>query len=259
MNHFIVSDFHACDKGPRDRFNFGDRPERFAHFLDFVSDHCGRLIVAGDLLDLWQCNFSRAAKANMPLLDKLAALGATYVVGNHDVDLLHFVGKHFLNHPIFDNLTTPFVLNDGKIRVKICHGHEADEYCASEQPGIGRMTAIITGLLEDKNGGPMKGKFSVEELSVGVLEKLVGWHERIWHRPQRDLALIDGLHTFIDKGECDYVVGGHTHTPGRKGDWYFNSGCWCLRTDSFVWINEDGVSVWDWDGRRPVPNNIILG
>ena len=77
-------------------------------------------------------------------------------------------------------------------------------------------------------------------------------------RPQRDLALIDGLKQFVDNGECDIVVGGHTHTPGRKGDWYFNSGCWCLRTNSFVWIGDGKVSVWDWDG-GPMANNIVLG
>ena len=258
MQTFVVSDFHLCDAGPRDRFNYGDRPAKFNRFLDFVGDQGGRLIIAGDLFDLWQCSFSRAFEANLPLLDRLAAMGAVYVLGNHDCDLLQFVGKHFLNHPIFDNMTVPFVLNDGKIKVKICHGHEADAYCASEMPGIGRMTAILTGLLEDKNGGPMKGKFSVEELSVGVLEKLVSWHERIWHRPQRDLALIDGLKQYVDKGECDFVVGGHTHTPGRKGDWYFNSGCWCLRTNSFVWIGDGKVSVWDWDC-GPMANNIVLG
>jgi len=261
MQTYIVSDFHLCGgkSDPRDRFNYGDRPEQFSKFLDYVGDHCGRLVIAGDLFDLWQCNFSLAFEANLPLLDRLAAMGATYVLGNHDVDLLRFVGKHFLGHPIFDHMVTPFVLNDNDFKIRICHGHEADAYCSSLQPGIGRMTAILTGLLEDRNGGPMKGKFSVEELSVGVLEKLVSWHERIWHRPQRDMLLIDGLKQYVDQGECDIVVAGHTHTPGRKGGWYFNSGCWCLRTNSFVLIADGQVACYDWDGTQPVLNTTLLG
>ncbi len=255
---YIVSDLHACDGGPRDRFNYGDRPAQFSKFLDYVSDRCGRLVIAGDLLDLWQCNFSRAIEFNRPLLDRLAKLGAVYVVGNHDVDLLHFVGGDFLNHPLFANMTMPLVVGDGKVRVKVCHGHESDAYCSQENPGIGRMTAILTGLLEDRNYGPMKGKFSVEELSVGVLEKLVRWHEKLWHKPQRDVALIDGLKKFVDSGECDIVVAGHTHTPGRKGDWYFNSGCWCLRSNNFVLIEDGKVACYDWDGTKPVLNNTVL-
>jgi UDP-2,3-diacylglucosamine pyrophosphatase LpxH len=258
MNTFVISDFHMCDGGPRDRFAYGNRPKQLDAFLNFVEAQGGKLVVAGDLFDLWQCNFSKSVMHYMDLLDRLNEMEATYIVGNHDVDLQHFVGTHFLAHPLFDRMTGPYVLNDGKHRVKICHGHEADDYCADDMPGIGRITAILTALLEDRNGGPMRGKWSVEELSVGVLEKLVSWHERLWHKPQRDKTLIDGLKRYVDNGECDIVIGGHTHTPGRKGDWYFNSGCWCLRTNSFAWINDGKVSVWDWDF-GPTPNNIVLG
>ena len=162
MNHFVVSDLHLCDGGPRDRFAWNDRPKQFDRFLNFVEQQDGRLIIAGDLFDLWQCNFSRSVKHYGPLLDRLAAMHAIYVVGNHDIDLLHFTGTHFLNHPLFDTLCGPFVLNNGRRRIKIMHGHEADKYCSNEMPDFSRILATITGLLEDKNGGPMKGRSSIE-------------------------------------------------------------------------------------------------
>ena len=258
MQTFIVSDLHLCDGGPRDRFAYGDRPQQFGRFLDFIGDQAGRLIIAGDLFDLWQCNLSRCIEHYLPLLDRLAAMGAVYILGNHDVDLLHFVGKHFLNHPLFDSMTTPFVLNNGKLRVKIVHGHEADPYCADEMPGTSRILTTITGILEDRNGGPMRGKRSVEDLWVGTLEKMVSFHARFWGKKPRDVQLIDGLKQYVDKGECDVVIGGHTHTPGHKGEWYHNSGSWCAAKNSFAWIGDGVVQVWDWDC-GPMLNNTVLG
>jgi len=258
MNHFVVSDLHLCDGGPRDRFAWNDRPQQFDRFLDFVEQQHGRLIIAGDLFDLWQCNFSRSVEHYGPLLDRLAAMQAIYVVGNHDIDLLHFIGAHFLNHPLFDTLCGPFVLNDGRRRIKIMHGHEADKYCSNEMPDFSRILATITGLLEDKNGGPMKGRSSIEDLFVGSLEKMVAFHEWLWGKKPRDQELIAGLKQPVDNGECNIVIGGHTHTPGRQGEWYYNSGSWCTQVNSFVNITGDSVRVYDWD-HGPIPNNVVLG
>ena len=258
MNTFIVSDLHLCDGGPRDRFAYGDRPEHFHSFLNFVEAQRGKLVIAGDLFDLWQCNLSKSVMHYMDLLDCLNEMEAVYIVGNHDVDLLHFVGTDFLNHPFFRRMSGPVVLNDGNLRVKIVHGHEADPYCADDMPGTSRILTTITGLLEDRNGGPMRGKWSVEELWVGTLEKMVSFHARFWGKKPRDVELIDGLKQYVDNGECDIVVGGHTHTPGRKGEWYRNSGSWCSRTNSFAYIGDGMVQVFDWDC-GPVLNTIVLG
>lgn len=258
MHVFVVSDLHLCDGGPRDRFAYGDRPKQFNNFLNFVESEGGRLIIAGDLFDLWQCNFSKSILHYEDLLARLDRMRAVYILGNHDVDLLHFVGADFLNRPFFDRMRGPITLDDGKLKVRICHGHESDKYCAADMPGLGRITAIITALLEDRNGGPMKGKYTVEELSIGVLEKLVGWHERIWHKPPRDGQLINGLKSYVDSGECNIVVGGHTHTPGSRGDWYRNSGSWCCRANTFVYIDDDSARVFTWDNNRPILNTTQL-
>ena len=258
MQTFIVSDLHLCDGGPARPLRLWRPAPAFRPLPRFRGGQAGRLIIAGDLFDLWQCNLSRCIEHYHALLDRLTTMGAVYILGNHDVDLLHFVGTDFLNHPLLRRMTTPFVLNDGKLRVKIVHGHEADPYCADEMPGTSRILTTITGILEDRNGGPMRGKWSVEDLWVGTLEKMVSFHARFWGKKPRDVELIDGLKQYVDKGECDVVIGGHTHTPGHKGEWYRNSGSWCSAKNSFAWIGDGVVQVLDWDC-GPMLNNIVLG
>ena len=57
----------------------------------------------------------------------------------------------------------------------------------------------------------------------------------------------------------DVLIAGHTHQPGRIGNWYFNSGTWARKTNSFVEIDPNGyAAVFDWVDGRPVPNNTVL-
>ena len=57
----------------------------------------------------------------------------------------------------------------------------------------------------------------------------------------------------------DVLIAGHTHQPGRIEDWYFNSGTWARKTNSFVQISPNGdAAVFDWVDGRPVPNNTVL-
>ena len=84
MNTFAISDLHLCDRGPRDNFSFNGREGRFNRFLDFVERSKGRLLILGDLFDWWQVPMGETILAYLPLLDRLAALGAEWVVGNHD-------------------------------------------------------------------------------------------------------------------------------------------------------------------------------
>jgi len=57
----------------------------------------------------------------------------------------------------------------------------------------------------------------------------------------------------------DVAVVGHTHQPGHIEDWYFNSGTWARKTNSFVQISASGEpSVFDWVDGHPVPNDTVL-
>ena len=59
-----------------------------------------------------------------------------------------------IQHPLFQRAHGPFEEVIGGRRFAFLHGHEADPYCCDLNPGIGEITAIISGMLEDRNKGP---------------------------------------------------------------------------------------------------------
>ncbi len=259
MNIYAISDLHMGDGGPRDNFAFGSHEKDLLSFLDMVEETGGRLVICGDLFELWQSNVSKVLTKRLWLLDRLAEMGAIYVLGNHDADLLHFVGKDWLVHPFFGTMRESLTLNiNGKL-FHFIHGHQADAYCSGDTPGIGRITAIYSGLAEDKNGSPMLNKYrTVEDKVVGRLEKLVSLWGRLRGKPDRFTEINRALSVFLRQG-ADVVVCGHTHFPGHIGQWHFNCGTWAEKTNSYVVINENGTAgVFDWANGKATPNQTEL-
>ena len=97
----------------------GDREKQLNLFLDYVGSQQGELIILGDLFDFWQMNLSKIVMMHMPLLDRLAAMNATYVLGNHDADFDHFVGTGFLSHPLFKKMCSPIRAGDRRQAVQV--------------------------------------------------------------------------------------------------------------------------------------------
>lgn len=259
---YVISDLHMGDGGPRDNFGYGRHENDLLSFLDMVDDTNGLLVICGDLFELWQSNISKVLTKRVYLLDRLAAMGAVYILGNHDADLLHFGsdnlqggGRQWLSHPFFRTMRTSLTLNVGGKLFHFVHGHETDPYCAGDTPGLGRITAIYSGLEEDKNGSPMLDKYrTVEDKVVGRLEKLVSLWGRLRGKPDRFTGMNRALTLYLRQG-ADVVVCGHTHFPGHIGDWHFNTGTWAERTNSYVVINENGkAGVFDWANGRATPN-----
>ncbi|MGA3015437.1 MAG: metallophosphoesterase, partial [Bacteroidales bacterium] len=163
---FVISDLHMGDGGPRDNFALGDREKQLGLFLDYVTQERGELIVLGDLFEFWQMNPSKIVTKHKLLLDRLAAMNAIYVVGNHDVDFDHFIGTGFLSHPLFKKMSRPFEREIGGKRFKFMHGHEVDSFNLGDTPGKGRVCCILAGMGEDKNGSPVlpNGEFVEDHL-----------------------------------------------------------------------------------------------
>ncbi len=252
---FEISDLHMGDGGPRDNFAYGNREKELDSFLDHVEDHHGRLIICGDLFELWQSNISKVLTKRMPLLDRLARMEATYILGNHDIDLRYFVhSKGWLTHPFFDRMCIACYARVCGQTFRFIHGHEADPYCSNEAPGLGRITAILSGLAEDKNGSPMLDKYrTVEDRVVGPMEKAVSLWNRLCGKPDRFTEINRRLY---DMRDTNVIISGHTHFAGRIGTWHYNSGTWAERVNSFVRVNNDAtVQVYDWIDGDPVPNN----
>jgi len=266
---YVVSDLHLGDGGPRDNFAYmsnGHREDEFIAFLNFVEEQNGRLIIAGDLFELWQSNVSRVLTLRERLLDRLAAMEAIYILGNHDADLLYFCTRVnsncWLSHPFFGTMRTEHTecINDRSFH--FIHGHEVDHYCAGDNPGLGRIAAIYSGLREDRNGSPLLNKYkTVEAKSIGRFERLSNFIRWLCGKPNRTRTMNQGLRDYIRKDEYDVLVSGHTHRAGqfwskKEGSLpIYNAGTWAEGTCSFVVISPGGsVGIFDWIDDQPEPN-----
>jgi len=276
---FVISDLHIGDGGPRDNFSCkgSDRPQQFMAFLEYVEREKGELIIAGDLLEFWQSSLSKVIVQNLPLLDRLASRNATYVLGNHDADLLHFVGRDLLTHPLLKSITGPITRTIGGKTFRFMHGHEVDPFNAGDTPNWGRMMAIFAGICEDKVGSPMLGKDPLESLLTRVGEWLLKKAANAYaaakgavtkstkgeltpaQNPDRAAAMLGMYAADRQAGGYDVLVVGHTHQPGRIGDWYFNTGSWATTDNNFVRIGPSGnVQVFNWiDGESRINGTVL--
>jgi UDP-2,3-diacylglucosamine pyrophosphatase LpxH len=256
---YAISDLHMGDGGPRDNFSYyGLREKYLMSFLDFVEENNGQLVICGDLFELWQSNISKVLTKRIWLLDRLARMQAIYILGNHDADLRYFLGQPgWLTHPFFERMCNGCHLNLGGKSFEFIHGHEADPYCVSDTPGLGRITAIYSGLAEDRNGGPMFDEYTtVEQKVIGPLERVVSVLNWFRGKPDRFTEINRNLRDLL---VSDVLICGHTHHPGRIAGWHYNCGTWAEETNSFLCIQRDGtVGAFDWKNNQAIPNDSEL-
>jgi UDP-2,3-diacylglucosamine pyrophosphatase LpxH len=279
---FVISDLHMGDGGVRDNFPLDGREQQLDLFLDFVADRGGELVVLGDLFEFWQMNLSHIVMKRMPLLDRLAAMDATYVLGNHDCDLDGFIGTGLLAHPLFERMSGPFNREIGGKRFRFMHGHEVDPGNKDDWPEKGRIYCILAGLFEDRNQSPVypSGDYvedDLERIGEGLLGPWAALASRIGRffrlgglgmdgaqltpsqNGNRAKQLLDAYRAEKETNGYDVLIAGHTHQPGRIGNWYFNSGTWARKANSFIEITSTGFSsVFDWIEGRALPNNTVL-
>jgi UDP-2,3-diacylglucosamine pyrophosphatase LpxH len=253
----------------------GKRPCEFKRFLDHVEECEGRLLILGDLFELWQSNISKVITCRPDLLDRFAKMpggGACFILGNHDADLLYFSDPDSLcklTHSFFQTTVSGYgeLIGDTQGReFYFIHGHQADPYCRGDIPGLGRITAIYAGLKEDRRGSPLWNKYqTVEEHSIGRFERWSSILRRLCGKPGRFKAMNQELCQIRFNHECDVIVSGHTHRAGQlwSKDWgllpIYNTGTWAENVCSFVVINNKGeVGVFDWVNGKPVPNQVRL-
>jgi UDP-2,3-diacylglucosamine pyrophosphatase LpxH len=250
MPLFCISDLHLGDRGPRDNFCVGGREQRFLQFLDYVKQNNGQLLILGDLFDWWQLNIETSLEAYREMLERMSA--ARWVVGNHDAACgIEATVEIKMPHPW---RSRDFVTDIGGRRFAFCHGHEADPFCNSENPGIGQITAILSAVAEDRNKGPYHNGRPVEDEIVGPMEKAASIWNRLHGRESRETEMANAILAYRLEHNADAVVCGHTHAAGRIGDVYFNCGCWCRERDTFVQIDDAGsISVWEWTADGAIP------
>ena len=285
---FVISDMHIGDGGKRDNFAAGDRRRQLMTFLDYVERENGELIILGDLFEFWQINLSRVLtnKENLQLMERLAQLKSTYIIGNHDIDLVGFIGDRLLSPALFQSLSNPFCREIGDKTFYFMHGHEVDPYNTGENPTKGRMLTIAAGIAEDLLASPKIGdQYTVEVILEKAGGCVLAWlKRRLWRllyflgirstsiknqlSPAQNLThameMLKHYKNFRDESKAEgkeyhTLIVGHTHVPGRIDNWYFNTGSWATTDNNFVKILPSGdAQVFDWNNGDPKTNNTIL-
>jgi UDP-2,3-diacylglucosamine pyrophosphatase LpxH len=256
MNDIIcISDLHLADKGPRD--NFHARGEgRLNRILDWIKDNNYSLYILGDLYETWQANFGLIVNAYADLISDLKRMGAIHIVGNHDNIFTPFMENGELHKWLpswfLDQLYGHCIRVGGK-RIMLAHGHEFDSTCASLNPGIGNITAVMSALLEDKHGSPTKDGKEIEDKFIESLEFPLNIWRSVTFQKSRLEEMQANAEQYRQEQRADYLIYGHTHSQGKVGN-CFNCGCWCRDSDGFVKIdgNTGEPSLWTWDGHKPV-------
>jgi len=282
---FVISDLHIGDGGPRDNFGYkgSNRPGQLMAFLDYVQKESGELIVLGDLFDFWQANFSRVLTSDFTnrLIKKLGEMNVTYVIGNHDIDLVGFVDQKLLSPALFQSLSAPFSQEIGDKTFYFMHGHEVDPYNNDDVPGKGRLLTIFAGMAESFVGSPtMPDGRSVESVleqaGEGALSRLKVWGRRLLAKllmlfgsqtndtspaqnPERAAEMLLSYKAHKEQNGYHVLIVGHTHQPGRLDGWYFNTGSWATTDNNFARISPTGnVQIFDWNNGVPQRNVTVL-
>jgi len=202
-------------------------------------------------------------------LDRLAKMKTKYILGNHDADFLYFTSPDAqvkLSHPFFERMVSGYGEQINEKEFYFIHGHQADPYCRGDSPGLGRITAIYSGLREDRHGSPLWNKYrTVEQRSIGRIERFGAFLRRLSGKPNRYKAMNLALRQLQVSNDVDVLISGHTHYPGQlwSKDWGFlstyNTGTWAEQVNSYASIDSEGrVSIYDWVNCCPVLNTTRL-
>jgi UDP-2,3-diacylglucosamine pyrophosphatase LpxH len=262
---FVISDLHIGDNGRRDNLAAHNREVLLHRFLDYVEAEGGELLILGDLFEFCRCNLGKVLVSRKPLLDRLRDMDATYVVGNHDVELAPLIGADMLSHPFFDNMTHPFTREIGGRKFMFMHGHEMDPLNRCDNPSWARILGIFRGIIEERNGKPLRFGNKLTDACKGIKDRTLKRFDRLKatvlkERPKKRTGIKRKMvhryhHDMIENG-YDVAIVGHTHKVGRCSDWYYNSGSWTGRTNDFLMISPAGkVDIYKWSEHGAIPNN----
>jgi UDP-2,3-diacylglucosamine pyrophosphatase LpxH len=216
----VISDIHLG--------TYGCHAKELLHYLNSIKPK--KLILNGDIIDIWQFRKRYFPKAHLLVIKKIIALAAKgtqvyYITGNHDEKMRRFTGTKMGNIRVVDKLVLTI---DGK-KAWLFHGDVFDVSIKhakwlAKLGGWGYdflilLNRFVNACLE-KMG---KEKYS---LSKKIKDSVKGAIRFIsnFEKTASDLA--------IEKG-YEYVVCGHIHQPAikrvttEKGSCiYLNSGDW---------------------------------
>ncbi len=242
MRVICISDLHQ-------KFHIDDeeqqKMEKFYSFLDYlILDHPDKLIVAGDMFDVWLEYKMVIPKAYFTTLHKLKLLAdkgtkIIYLAGNHDFVFRDFFQK-ILDAKVCKNDYT-VIINDKKFFIS--HG---DSYTTNDA-----QYHLLRGILRNSLVLKLFGWLHPDiGLSTG---KIMSRSSKNRNKSKKTLdkqekGLIGFSEQLFNKG-YDYTVMGHIHNPRiitlEKGS-YINLGDW-IQHHSYLEIIDDSIELKYWE------------
>ena len=196
-NIYCISDLHIGNRTYRDNFSETDLVKPFLSFLSFIEQTQSKLIIVGDLFELWQNTVGDVLQANNDIIKILGRLDVCYIVGNHDADLLSLNDGGFLAGELGDMiicnrnkngvLCSEYTKQVGDAKYVFKHGHDVDGANLGNIPGLGRLLTIFAGMVKDYIKCDAKLKtYEVEnvlevipEYAAGALSKIKETYEEV--------------------------------------------------------------------------------
>jgi len=278
----VISDLHLGDGSRRDHFAARDRASFLNRFLDHVEANSGQLLIIGDLLELWRFRLDDVLAAWRSLFDRFEAMGAEFVLGNHDCELAPLIGSEDAPHPFIRRARHSFTTEIGPMNFKFLHGHEVDPFIPRGSESWGKIFGILGGMLEMDNSLCTLSTDAMSDVLLACGEHLLSaanWVKSKVSRAVKDYCamlpneqmanLKRGVRTrkmlarfFADRarGLYDIAIAGHTHKAGSFNNWYFNCGSWTGKTHTYLQIRPDAtVQVFYWLKNHPYLNHSLFG
>lgn len=231
----FISDLHLGDGSRTDDFH---RDREFLKFLEFVESQAQRLIILGDLFELWQADLDRVLFTHSQVVDKLLCLSnkveVRYVIGNHDyIPFVKFVAST-------DAICSEF--RDPEHGIVAEHGHRYDIFNRYKNPlksikwPAGRgLTLFVAGLerlihpnVDTWAKKAIEGLDDFLRQAIFIRNKIPPTAKEYFRRGGHFGEFEQAVKNHIETG-AKIVIFGHIHKPQLeiigKGI-YANCGAW---------------------------------
>ena len=230
----VISDSHLG--------TFGARAKRLHEYLESISPK--RLIINGDLIDIWQLMKWYFPKSHFQVLEKIrefisSGIPVYYLTGNHDDLLRRFTPIKLANFQLIDELILDI---DGR-KTWVIHGDIYDKTIKSRWMavigGLGYNCLVVADRLFNQclsffgRKEPIRISKGLKDLSKKVAKKVNNFEQ-------------DAIDNAIENG-YDNLICAHIHKPqlrqalhstdASKSIFYLNSGDWVENSTSLEYHN----------------------
>ncbi len=231
---FVISDFHLGDGARADNFRQSRAEQPLLRFLDVVAQQGNRLIIDGDMFELWKFDLPICLKTYHRILAELQQLAddgveIIFVFGNHDFDLSYL-------HPLFHFVFESYDLGH---HIHIEHGHRFDKDTGFTWK-IRKAAVWLVSWLErwvDRN---------IDESLDRALQKCNIFQPKTPASRRYHGTYIEYENEVVKLlKKYQLVILGHTHKPLlkqlTKHGIYANSGTWIDGRRDYIFIEDNRI------------------